>query len=61
MTSRLLKDARTGNHSYKRRHEKKSAKGQGIYALQLPGHPSGVHSVSAKQACRCGRCSRGSR
>lgn len=58
MTNRLIKDARTGNITYKRRHIRKSAKGQGIYADQLPGNPRGVHNSNAnvENPCHCGRC-----
>ncbi len=53
MASRYVKAI---NRTYRQRHVKKSAKGHGVYARQLPGMPQGIHSATAKP-CRCGRCS----
>jgi hypothetical protein len=56
MASKIVKGI---NESYKRRYEKKRAKGHGVYALSLPGTPNGIHASYAKadDPCRCGRCS----
>jgi hypothetical protein len=58
MSNRISRAYRLGNNTYKQRHGKKSAKGQGIYADQLPGLPRGVHDAMRKSEdpCQCGRC-----
>ena len=53
MASRAVKAI---NRTYHNRYTKKSAKGLGIYAGQLPGLPRGIHSKTA-DPCQCGRCS----
>jgi hypothetical protein len=55
MASRIVKSI---NRSYIARHAKKSSKGLGIYAYQLPGvGPNGVHVQAMKGGCKCGGCS----
>lgn len=53
MANKLVKKL---NESYKQRYRKKSSKGAGVYAYQLPGMgPNGTHTRDKN--CRCGGCS----